>query len=847
MRPPPLIPRPGPVCALLLLVALAAAGCFSGPGPGDNREGLSPVRTPAQEHATFRLEPGLRIELVASEPLVEDPVAMTFDAEGRLWVVEMRGFMPDLDGPSDESPIGRIKILTDTDRDGRMDEAVIFLDSLVLPRAVAVVPGGALVAENKPLWMVYDDDGDLRADRRVLIDSAYGGAGLPEHSANGLWRGIDNWYYNAKSSSRYRLRHGRWLRDSTEFRGQWGISHDDAGRLFYNYNWSQLHTDLVPPNMLGRNPHHTPTSGLNVGIAQSRRVFPIRATPAANRGYIPGALDDQGRLLEFTSAGAPFIYRGTALPGHRGNAFVCEPVGNLVKRNILTSHGLTLIAEDATPEVEFLASTDERFRPVFLTSGPDGALYVVDMYRGIIQDGVYMTPYLREQTEQRRLDQPIHHGRIWRIVPERWTPPGRIELAGATSRELVALLSDEDGWIRDTAQRLLVERADPAIVPFLERVAMREIDRLGRLHALWTLDGLDALTLPVLLKAIDDRDLRVRAAAIRIFAHEASRKSAFRESLADALSVRWAKAPPEIALAITLAAGALDANAALPILAGILGMYREDALFRDAAMSSLADREWEMLERLWSQWEWRTESPGRAVFIEMLAAATVRRGEAAQVEALFDRLDDPAFGWRQEALLAGLGTHRAGVLAISVRPRILDRLDAFPPDTRERLEALDLRFAWPGHTPAEPDMAVSSASVDPAVFALGRQHYLSVCAACHGNAGAGMPSLAPPLAGSEWVTGADSALVRILLHGLEGPIDVAGRRYDAPDILPEMPAFAVLDDAAIAATLTYIRNAWGHDAGPVTRQMVGTTRVTTQGRVTPWTAAELKAFITPSP
>jgi len=830
-----------------MLAALAVAGCTAGPGPGDNREGISPVRTPPQEHATFRLEPGLRIELVASEPLVEDPVAMTFDAEGRLWVVEMRGFMPELEGSSDESPIGRIKILTDIDFDGRMDQAVIFMDSLVLPRAVAVVPGGALVAENKPLWMVYDDDGDLRADRRVLIDSTYGGAGLPEHSANGLWRGIDNWYYNAKSSIRYRLRGGRWLRDSTEFRGQWGISHDDAGRLFYNYNWSQLHTDLVPPNSLGRNPHHTPTSGLNVGVAQNRRIFPIRATPAANRGYIPGALDERGRLLEFTSAGAPFIYRGTALAGHRGNAFVCEPVGNLIKRNILTSHGLALTAEDATPGVEFLASTDERFRPVFLTSGPDGALYVADMYRGIIQDGVYMTPYLREQTEKRRLDQPVHHGRIWRIVPERWTPPGRIELAGTSSRALVALLSDEDGWVRDTAQRLLVERADQAAVPFLERVAMRENDRLGRLHALWTLEGLDALTLPVLIKAIDDRDLRVQAAAIRIFAQEAARKAAFRESLADALSVRWAKAPPEIALAITLAAGALDANAALPILAGILGIYREEALFRDAAMSSLAGRELLLLEEIWALWEWRTESPGRAVFVEMLAAATLRRGEAAEVEALLARLDAPVFGWRQEALLAGLGTHRAGVLTLSTPPRVLDRLDAFSPETRERLEALGRRLAWPGHTPIDADDAASGRAIDPAMFALGRQHYLSVCAACHGNAGAGMPSLAPPLAGSEWVNGADSALVRILLHGLEGPIDVAGRRYDAPDILPEMPAFAVLDDAAIAAILTYIRNAWGHDAGPVTRRMVGTTRVTTQGRVTPWTADELKAFITASP
>ena len=274
--------------------------------------------------------------------------------------------------------------------------------------------------KTNPLWFVEDLDGDLVADKKTLLDSVYGGRGLPEHSPNGLWRNIDNWHYNAKSTLRYKLENNqRLVVDSTEFRGQWGISHDDFGRLIYNYNWSQLHGDLVPPNYFSRNSNHITTSGIDHGLTIDRRVYPIRPTPAVNRGYIPGTLNEENKLLEFTSACAPLIYRGDLLPAtFYGNAFVCEPAGNLIKRNIVKSNGPIISAHDPTPGTEFLASTDERFRPVYLANGPEGALYIADMYRGINQHGAYMTPYLEEQIRKRRLETPIHLGRIWRIVPE---------------------------------------------------------------------------------------------------------------------------------------------------------------------------------------------------------------------------------------------------------------------------------------------------------------------------------------------------------------------------------------------------------------------------------------------
>ena len=231
-------------------VSLLGFMILSGAKPND---GPSPARTPAQELATFQVEPGMKVQLVASEPMVQDPVIINFDEDGRLWVVEMRGFMPTIDGDGETERVGRLSVLEDKNGDGKMDISTVFLDKLVMPRAMALVPGGVLIAENGALWFAKDADGNLKADSKILIDSTYSRNGLPEHTDNGLWRGMDNWYYNAKSRLRYRLEEGKWLRDSTEFRGQWGMSHDDEGRLHYNYNWSQLHADLIPPNYLSKN------------------------------------------------------------------------------------------------------------------------------------------------------------------------------------------------------------------------------------------------------------------------------------------------------------------------------------------------------------------------------------------------------------------------------------------------------------------------------------------------------------------------------------------------------------------------------------------------------------------
>lgn len=391
--------KPSTACALLVCFVLTAC----------KRD----FREPVVSFDHYRIAEGFEMRLAASEPLIEAPVTMDFDNQGRMWVVEMRGFMPDVRGRGDEAPTGRITILEDLDEDGVADHARVFLDSLLLPRAIAHVYGGLLYVTPPNLWFVEIHNG--AAGRRTLVDSAYAVGGNAEHQPNGLMMNIDNWIYNANSNFRYQLKDGKWIKEATSFRGQWGIAKDNWGRLYYNNNTTQLIGDYVLPNTIIRNPYLKPKAAINVKLLENQKVFPLHAT-TVNRGYDEGILDEKGRLVNFTAACSPLIYRGGHFPdSFDENAFVCEPAANLIKRNILTFEGVRTTAKQAYEDREFVASTDEAFRPVRLLDGPDGALYVVDMHRGVLQHRADITPYYEENVVAKKLDTILGMGRIIKI------------------------------------------------------------------------------------------------------------------------------------------------------------------------------------------------------------------------------------------------------------------------------------------------------------------------------------------------------------------------------------------------------------------------------------------------
>lgn len=767
------------------------------------KQPVSPALSPEEALQTFRLaDPDLSIELVASEPLVQDPVAIAFDEGGRLWVSEMLGFMQDIDGSGEEDKIGRISVLFDDDGDGRMDRRQTFLDSLVLPRALAVVDGGLLVAESMPLWFVSDTDGDFKADGKILIDSLYGGLGVPEHSANGLLRGLDNWFYNAKSKYRYKKIRGAWVKDTTEFRGQWGICHDDAGRLFYNYNWSQLHADLVPPNALLANAHHTATTGIDHGLTLDRKVYPIRSNTAINRGYVPGTLDEKGRIIEFASACGPLINRGHALSeAYYGDAFVCEPTANLIKQNEILEEGFMLRAKNTYADREFLASSDERFRPISLASGPDGALYVVDMYKGIIQHAPYMTDYLREETLRRGLEAPIHMGRIWRIrsrsVPQTDIP----DLSAMSRLELVKQLDHPNGWTRDMAQRLLVEQGKlEDIVPALRELVQMGTP-LGQLHALWTLEGLGYPEGDIYMSALASKDPKVVQAALRLATRHVEKQAEIEHFIQES----YDQAAPLVQMQMVLSSRHIPPASAFGISRKFLRAYGPLPLARDVVMSSLEHRELPLLQLLLE--EEPSYHQTQEIMLELLATAIGNSGSETRIKQLrliSDRYADTETLWIKNALVNGLASGAPG------NPELASGI---------------------------PD------SIDPKHFAAGRQKYVTLCASCHGTAGEGMKRFAPPLKKSEWVTGDDQKLAMLLLHGMQGPVTVNGITYDSPNILPEMPSFSTLQNEDIAAIGTYIRNAWGNSSGEMTSRTVGSVRFRTQGKVTPWTATELDTLV----
>ena len=812
--------------SLVLLATLAATRPTTAPATTPALKPV-PLLTPEQEIATFQLAPGLRVEIVAAEPMVEHPVFVTFDADGRMWVAEMRGYMPNVIGWGEEKPTGRVSVLEDTDGDGRMDRKTVFLDKLVLPRAIGFVKDGVLIGAPPNLLLCRDLDGDLKSDEQRVIDANFAVVNNPENFANGLLHHLDNWIYNADHDKRLRVRDGKVVMSKIPILGQWGITRDDYGRLFFNTNSDYLRGSLVPPHYSTRNPR-SPIALADVRIAKDQSVWPLHAA-TINRGYRPDFIQPDGKLKEFTAACSPHIYRGDLFKDFYGNAFVCEATSNFVRRAVITEKDGILAAEAADRGKEFLASTYERFRPVNLQTGPEGALYVVDMHHGLIQHRISITEHAKDQYTKKNLHKHLLTGRIFRIVPERGAPPARPQLSKATSEQLVRQLTHPNGWWRDTAQRLLVERGDEAAVEPLKKLAREGASPVHRINALWALEGMDRLNVASVETALNDPDPKVVVSAIRLSESVPAAQSAVIGLQAEHPEVRRQHV-------LTLA------GLAQPHADGVIGAYLAvaDAHVRDAAVSGLARREIAFLRHLVNDANWKDSTPARRAAITAITRSVVRREDAREMLELVNLVADTAPNgsdaslekhWHQLAMLDAIPAPQrdeygtAKVIHVATKPPAVDQLNV------AKVAAL---FQWPGKPmPPRPKVEPLTAEQER-LFEIGRQQFALVCAACHQKDGIGQEGKAPPLVNSPWVLGPQSRLIRIVLHGMKGPITLGGKEFNG-----DMPSWKAMTDEQIAGVLTYIRREWGHEAPAIDVSTVHGIRDWTQARRDGWTESEL--------
>ena len=807
----------------------------------------APILNPVEAIGSFRLPPGFHIETVAAEPLVEDPVTIAWDAAGRLWVAEMQGYMRTPEGAGENDPISKVAVLEDLDGDGVMDRRTVFLDGLVMPRAIAMVEGGVLIGEPPRLWYCRDTDGDLVCDEKVSVSESYGQRDAVSRTSNGLMRGLDNWLVNARHPERFQFSDGRLITAPDAYRGDWGVAQDDFGRIFANVNSSWLHADLIPVRYLLRHPNLLSPSGVYQRIVKQQDVHTIRLNTGVVAGHTQGMLRDDGRLARTTAATAPTIYRGDRYPAeYYGNAFVPEPAGNVVGRFTLREKGTGLeAAHQLTPDPdwgrrEFLASTDERFRPVHAATGPDGCLYIVDFYRGILEYKLFMNRYLREQIVERGLDQPAGLGRIYRIVHDSAKPGDVRDLSNADAAELAAALSHPNGWRRDTAQRLLVERGGSDAAKSLTRLATKGANPLGRLHALWTLDGLRAADAETVRAAMADPHPKVRAAAVRIGEGMTGDPTYLTRLRALALDP-----DPGVQLQTLLSLGQFkDSEDARALMADILLRNPDNAHFRHAAISGIHGRELTFLANLLAAPEFH-ETPlgGRGLFLRELAAVVFRERRLDAASALIARISEVESPEIQTQLLEGMvrASRKKRPLLLDQKPVALDALQASKAAGVVRGAAQVAKLlTWPGD--ATKKIAIEQARPlserEQARFELGREKYRGLCIACHQIHGRGMASLAPPLVDSPWVLGPEERLIRIVLDGIYGPLVINGTKWNL--VMPGQKHNPSLTDENIAAILTYIRREWDHTADTVSARSVARVRAATSNRALPWTVAELE-------
>ena len=714
-------------------------------------------RTPADEAKAFMLPAGYKMELVASDPDLIMPGAMEWDGNGRMFVVELRTYMLDADGKDKYKPISRISMWESTKGDGKYDKRTTFVDNLVLPRMVLPLDGNSILTNETETHDVVkwtDTNGDGVADKRELF---YTGVGRPgsnlEHQQAGFIWGMDNWIYSTYNAFRFRWTPKGILREPTGANGgQWGLSQDSEGKMWF----VDAGGERGPMNF--QVPIHYGSFSLP---DQTEAGFDV-VWPAPGIGDMQGG---PGRirmpvmnLNHFTATTGPEIVHGHRMPEDlQGDLLFTEPVGRLIRRaKIVKTDGLIQL-RNAYPGTEFILSSDPLFRPVNIKTGPDGTIYIADMYQGIIQESNW-TPrgsYLRAKVDQYGLDRINQFGRIWRLRYDGYPAGGpntpaspailpdftQPRMLSETPAQLIAHFNHPNAWWRNSAQRLLVLKQDKSVVPALQSVLQTSTNQLARFHALWTLEGLDALTVANVRTLLSDANARMRIQAIR--ASETLYKAGEKTLEAD-----YRKA-------LTDGDGEVVLQAALTM--NVMKM------------------------------------PGAMAAIRPVVQASTHRA----VKEIGGQLVA-----RNGALNATGGGGRGGPAGPAVAPEVAASLER------------------------------------------GGTIYGELCFACHGDDGRGAPlagaepgvTKAPSIEGASRITGHRDHIIKVLLHGLTGPVD--GKTYT--EVMIPMGSNT---DQWIADVASYVRGNFGNTAPPVTAADVARVRTATAARRTSWTLAELAGTV----
>ena len=558
-------------------------------------------KSPAAALKSFRVRPGFKIELVAAEPLVMDPVAFDWGPDGKLWVAEMADYPSGIDGKG--KPGGRVRSLEDTNGDGHYDKSTVFLDGLSYPNSVMPWRNGVLVCTAPDLLYAEDTDGDGRADKREVLFTGFG-PGNPQHRYNGLVWGLDNWIYLAngdsggeivskKTGQRVAIR-GRDLRikpdeglfDAQAGQTQFGRARDDWGNWFGCSNPYPCWHFALADHYIRRNPHAAAPDPREFVPEQPMYtpVFPISRTLAR--------FNDLHTANRITSACGLTIYRDDLFgPEFATSFFVSEPVHNLVHRQVMTPKGATFTSKRAADEQtsEFVASSDNWFRPTMLRTGPDGALWIADMYRAVIEHPEWIPDDWEARLDLRA---GADKGRIYRVYPvgAKLRPIPLLDRGDRyiERQQLTGALASPNGWQRDMAHRMLLWRRDPDLVLPLQTRATRDPWALARLHALCVLDGRGELTADILTAALVDASNGVRRHAIRLCEGRLEKSPQLAKKLLSLVDDESAVSPdPNVQLQLAYTLGQWNDPRAGQALGKLAVKHLADSHISAAALSSL--------------------------------------------------------------------------------------------------------------------------------------------------------------------------------------------------------------------------------------------------------------------